>query len=87
MTARITGFIAALTALAAIGFTTSSVLAQDTRRDGPTVVELEPIELSCPVPRPRAFYILQRSDLGSEVTELRRSFVRDTVRSVEGEPF
>jgi hypothetical protein len=39
------------------------------------------------VQKPNAFYILNRSNLGYEVMDLRTSFIRDIVRSVQGENF
>jgi hypothetical protein len=39
------------------------------------------------VQKPNAFYILNRSNIGYEVMELRTSFVREVIRSVRRDPF
>jgi hypothetical protein len=62
--------------------------AQQTKRTGkPRVIQLEEIRIEGRVQKPNAFYILNRSNLGYEVLELRTSFVRDVVQSVQREPF
>lgn len=62
--------------------------AQRTRaRRGPRIIRLEEIVVEGRVQKPNAFYILERSSLGFEVLELRTSFVREVVRSVERQPF
>lgn len=53
----------------------------------PRVIQLEEIVIEGRVQKPNAFYILNRSNLGYEVLELRTSFLRDVVRSVQKEPF
>ncbi|MCB9661729.1 MAG: hypothetical protein R3B40_12220 [Polyangiales bacterium] len=60
--------------------------AQPPRRQ-PAVIELEEIEIEGRVQKPNAFYILNRSNLGYEVLDLRTSFVREIVESVRREPF
>lgn len=60
--------------------------AQPPRRQ-PAVIELEEIEIEGRVQKPNAFYILNRSNLGYEVLDLRTSFVREIVESVRHEPF
>ena len=66
----------------------SSADAQGRRRRGaPRVIELEALEIEGRVQKPNAFYILNRSNLGYEVLELRTTFVRDVVRTVQTEPF
>ena len=62
------------------------VLAQQQRRQ-PAVIELEEIEIEGRVQKPNAFYILNRSNLGYEVLDLRTSFIREIVESVRREPF
>ena len=57
------------------------------KRRQPRVIELEEIVIEGRVQKPNAFYILNRSNLGYEVLELRTSFLRDVVRSVQKEPF
>ena len=39
------------------------------------------------IQKPNAFYILNRSNLGYEVMDLRRSFLPDLVRTVQHDPF
>lgn len=56
-------------------------------RRGPRIIRLEEIVVEGRVQKPNAFYILERSSLGFEVMELRTSFVREVVRSVERQPF
>ena len=53
----------------------------------PKVIQLEEITIEGRVQKPNAFYILNRSNLGYEVLDLRTSFLRDVVRSVQAEPF
>lgn len=53
----------------------------------PRVIQLEEIRIEGRVQKPNAFYILNRSSLGYEVLDLRTSFVREVIRSVQREPF
>ncbi|MBX3252148.1 MAG: hypothetical protein KF901_33550 [Myxococcales bacterium] len=53
----------------------------------PRVIQLEEIRIEGRVQKPNAFYILNRSNLGYEVLDLRTSFVREIVRSVRRDPF
>ena len=53
----------------------------------PRVIQLEEITIEGRVQKPNAFYILNRSNLGYEVLDMRTSFLRDLVRSVQREPF
>ncbi len=57
------------------------------RRRGPRVIQLEEIRIEGRVQKPNAFYILNRSNIGYEVMDLRTSFVRDIVRTVQRAPF
>ncbi|KPK15299.1 MAG: hypothetical protein AMJ62_09640 [Myxococcales bacterium SG8_38] len=57
------------------------------RKRQPRIIQLEEIVIEGRVQKPNAFYILNRSNLGYEVLELRTSFLRDVVRSVQKEPF
>ena len=66
---------------------TTTTLAQDGRKRQPRVIQLEEIVIEGRVKKPNAFYILNRSNLGYEVLELRTSFLRKVVRSVQKEPF
>lgn len=53
----------------------------------PKVIQLEEITIEGRVQKPNAFYILNRSNLGYEVLDLRTSFLRDVVKSVQHAPF
>jgi len=53
----------------------------------PKVIELEEIKIEGRVQKPNAFYILNRSNIGYEVMELRTSFVNEVIRSVRRDPF
>jgi hypothetical protein len=76
---------ALLLALASIAGTAH---AQDKKRArAPKVVQLEEIKIEGRVQKPNAFYILNRSNIGYEVLDLRTSFVQEIVRSVRHEPF
>jgi hypothetical protein len=61
--------------------------AQPERKRQPRVIQLEEIVIEGRVQKPNAFYILNRSNLGYEVLELRTSFLREVVKSVQKEPF
>ena len=61
--------------------------AQSARGRQPTVIQLDEIRIEGRVQKPNAFYILNRSNLGYEVLDLRTSFVREVIRSVQDEPF
>jgi len=78
----------ALIALVFFGLSTATAVAQDAKKKRqPRVIQLEEIIIEGRVQKPNAFYILNRSNLGYEVLELRTSFVRKVVRSVQKEPF
>ena len=53
----------------------------------PKVIQLEEITIEGRVQKPNAFYILNRSNLGYEVLDLRTSFLRELIRTVQREPF
>jgi len=53
----------------------------------PRVIQLDEIRIEGRVQKPNAFYILNRSNLGYEVLDLRTSFVREVIRTVQDEPF
>lgn len=67
----------------------ASSRAQDkkARPRAPKVIELEEIKIEGRVQKPNAFYILNRSNIGYEVMELRTSFVQEVVHAVRREPF
>ena len=66
---------------------TASAQAQAKGKRAPKVIQLEEIKIEGRVQKPNAFYILNRSNLGYEVLDLRTSFVRDVVRSVQSVAF
>lgn len=57
------------------------------KKRAPKVIQLEEIQIEGRVQKPNAFYILNRSNLGYEVMELRTSFVQEVVRAVRQKPF
>ena len=61
--------------------------AQQRKRGGPKVIQLEEIRIEGRVQKPNAFYILNRSSLGYEIVDLRTSFLKEVVRSVKKKPF
>lgn len=69
---------------AALSLSPSDASAQ---RGGPRVIQLEEIRIEGRVQKPNAFYILNRSNLGYEVLDLRTSFLREIIRTVRREPF
>lgn len=75
-----------LATLGALGVVASQAEGQ-ARKRAPKVIQLEEIRIEGRVQKPNAFYILNRSQLGYEVMDLRTSFVRKIVRSVQKEPF
>jgi hypothetical protein len=81
-------WLAAAVTLAAL-LPSAIVGAQDRAKRGgaPRVIQLEEIRIEGRVQKPNAFYILNRSNLGYEVLELRTSFVREILRSVNEKPF
>lgn len=76
-----------LLALLLVAIAASLALAQGKKKRQPRVIQLEEIVIEGRVQKPNAFYILNRSNLGYEVLELRTSFLRKVVRSVQEEPF
>jgi hypothetical protein len=82
-----------LGAALAVGILASADGAEAQARAGaaggrkPKVIQLEEITIEGRVQKPNAFYILNRSNLGYEVLDLRTSFLRDVVKSVQHEPF
>jgi hypothetical protein len=71
--------------LSAVGRADAQAQAKPKR--APKVIQLEEIKIEGRVQKPNAFYILNRSNLGYEVMDLRTSFVRDIVRSVQTDTF
>ena len=76
-----------LEALACLVSSASLASAQDKSKRKPRVIQLEEITIEGRVQKPNAFYILNRSNLGYEVLDLRTSFLREVVRSVQRDPF
>lgn len=66
---------------------TGSAAAQSRAPRTPHIITLDEFRIEGRVQRPNAFYILNRSSIGYEVLDLRTSFVREIIRSVQGEPF
>lgn len=80
--------LALFAGLLAIVALEGSASAQAGRRRGePRIIQLDEIRIEGRVQKPNAFYILNRSNLGYEVLDLRTSFVREVVRTVQDEPF
>jgi hypothetical protein len=70
-----------------LGSGVTAVHAQNKPKRAPKVIQLEEIKIEGRVQKPNAFYILNRSNLGYEVLDLRTSFVRDIVKSVQTDTF
>lgn len=88
MKARIVRVLVALACLGGIVLAGGSASAQGPKKSkGPRVIELEEFKIEGRVQKPNAFYILNRSNIGYEVLDLRTSFVKDIVRTVEKAPF
>lgn len=77
----------AIVAISLLLLGASPSFAQGAKKRQPRVIQLEEIVIEGRVQKPNAFYILNRSNLGYEVLELRTSFLRKVVRSVQKEPF
>ena len=82
------GFLFCATLLTAIAWLSpSDASAQSATGRQAHVIQLDEIVIEGRVQKPNAFYILNRSNLGYEVLDLRTSFVREVIRSVQFEPF
>jgi hypothetical protein len=68
-------------------FFTQTASAQQKRLRTPKVIQLEEITIEGKVQKPNAFYILNRSNIGYEVMDLRTSFINKVVNAVNNEPF
>lgn len=73
--------------LALVGVVASPWMASGQNKRQPKVIQLEEIKIEGRVQKPNAFYILNRSNLGYEVMDLRTSFVREVITSVQRDPF
>lgn len=67
-----------------VSFVATSTYAQ---KGKPKVIELDEIVIEGEVQKPNAFYILNRSNLGYEVLDLRTSFIKKILKSVEKDLF
>lgn len=83
----ITLALVAVPALLVLCASASPAQAQARPRRSPRVIQLEEIRIEGRVQKPNAFYILNRSNLGYEVLDLRTSFIREVVRTVQRDPF
>lgn len=54
---------------------------------GKKVLRLEAVKVEGRIQKPQAFFILQRSAVTFEGAELKQSFVRKIIKSVEDKPF
>jgi hypothetical protein len=82
--------VAAALAVAGWAFLAGGATAEAQARPGrgaPRVIQLDEIRIEGRVQKPNAFYILNRSSIGYEVLDLRTSFTREILRSVQDEPF
>lgn len=72
-----------------IGFLLSvyQPLEAQRRKRAPKVIQLEEITIEGRVQKPNAFYILNRSNIGYEIMDLRTSFVSKVISAVNDEPF
>jgi hypothetical protein len=70
-----------------IALATAGAAHAQKKQRAPKVIQLEEIKIEGRVQKPNAFYILNRSNIGYEVMELRTSFLQEVVRSVRREPF
>jgi hypothetical protein len=84
---KLFGMLLGALLLSALGHGQAQAQAQAKPKRAPKVIQLEEIKIEGRVQKPNAFYILNRSNLGYEVMDLRTSFVRDIVRSVQTETF
>jgi len=85
--AKIFGAVGVLLVTLVLAFAATSAQAQSSARRSPRVIQLDEIRIEGRVQKPNAFYILNRSNLGYEVMDLRTSFIREVIRSVRHEPF
>ena len=84
----LTFVLALLLGVGGAGAWATEASAQNNRRGGgPRVIQLEEFQIEGEVQKPNAFYILNRSNLGYEVLDLRTSFLREIVQSVDDRPF
>jgi hypothetical protein len=88
MSASRSARLLAIALVTALTLTAAAALAQQKKpARAPKVIQLEEIKIEGRVQKPNAFYILNRSNIGYEVMELRTSFLQEVVRSLRDEPF
>lgn len=73
--------------LAALAPSSATAQQRQANQRRPRVIQLEEIRIEGRVQKPNAFYILNRSSIGYEVLDLRTSFTREILRSVQHAPF
>ena len=78
---------AAVLALGTLAVASSASAQTSHAPRAPHVITLDEFRIEGRVQRPNAFYILNRSSIGYQVLDLRTTFVREIIRSVQGEPF
>jgi len=84
--ARYALFLGVLVLLSSSGDASAQERSKKPAR-APKVIQLEEIKIEGRVQKPNAFYILNRSNIGYEVMELRTSFVHEVIRAVRRDPF
>ncbi|MCA9603612.1 MAG: hypothetical protein R3A78_01850 [Polyangiales bacterium] len=87
MTKRMFRGFAVLTLVGACTVAIGSHASAQSKARGPRVIQLEEFKIEGTVQKPNAFYILNRSNIGYEVLDLRTSFLKEIIRSVQHEPF
>jgi hypothetical protein len=81
-------FVALVGLALAVAFLPGAAAQAQNRRGGPRVIQLEEVVIEGRVQKPNAFYILNRSNLGYEVEDLRANFmVRNVLDSVTRDEF
>lgn len=72
-----------------LGMAASLPLAAQERKPAraPKVIQLEEVQIEGRVQKPNAFYILNRSNPGYEISEVRTQFSGEIVRAVSHAPF
>jgi hypothetical protein len=70
-----------------LAFAAAQTAGAQRRKRAPKIIQLEEITIEGRVQKPNAFYILNRSNIGYEVVDLRSSFVNKVVKAVRHEPF
>lgn len=87
MTLRWHGAAGALVLFAGLAGATPAMAGPKDKKGGGGPIELEEIVIEGRVQKPQAFYILQRSNFGFQVMELRTEYMDDIKESVKDEVF